>query len=727
MSSTKTLRLPPIVFSGGDNRYPDRSEPLTPGVPAALGGDLNVVPVKLPVYAYYPMLRPEMRDSLRQKAEQAIDEVKIKLQQTNAQVTQAAATLAAATVKSRKRPPPAAKKTATFLRDSFERENAQIWEMKNGKWKYENGKLIQSAVTSFATIVSRKPHPTDFEVTLTYRALQAGNYRSVGFSFDYQDNGNSQDIYTSTNDSRQSVQAFHRVGGKQSYPANGIVYTPLKVGEWVTLQATVLGRQLIIRLNGKEKLNYRMPIARRPGRFALWVHQGAAEFKELRIDAFQESLESLQQRLRLAQQTETLRQFDVRIAKAQSSELDARICAELATHRAGPDRTIPQLTDDPVRVAILRQLQVAALKAQQALVRLSVGNATEKQRKVAAATVRQAERNLAQLQAALRTDRKGVNRLIVKHAWKVKPLGPTFPQVSTGRRAALARWMVSKSNPRTARIAVNHLWGRHFGTPLVATPANFGLNGRKPTHPRLLDWLAAELMDGGWRMKPIHRLIVLSRTYRMASHFHGSGLDPTALGRIRERDENNRYLCRMNARRMEAEVVRDSTIHLARQLDLALGGPEISERAGEQVLRRSIYFRNTPNEKMPLLEVFDVADPNACYRRKESVVPHQALAMMNSGLAVDHARQITTNLLRSGRRDFVRRAFRTVLGRVPSTSEQQRCEQFLRQHPATLVGNRERFDGGGTAKRRPATDPLHRSQENLVHVLLLHNDFVTIR
>jgi len=178
---------------------------------------------------------------------------------------------------------------------------------------------------------------------------------------------------------------------------------------------------------------------------------------------------------------------------------------------------------------------------------------------------------------------------------------------------------------------------------------------------------------------------------------------------------------------MEAEVVRDSTLRLAGQLDLAFGGPEFKETLGESVLRRSLYFRNTPNEKMELLEVFDVADPNSCYRRKESVVPNQSLALMNSGLAVDCARRLAKQLP-ADRGAFVEAAFETVLGRSPSQRETERCDEFLLEHKNVLgQKSTERFGAGGTAKLPASTDLQLRARENLVHVLILHNDFVTVR
>src|SRR5262249_39687385 len=153
------------------------------------------------------------------------------------------------------------------------------------------------------------------------------------------------------------------------------------------------------------------------------------------------------------------------------------------------------------------------------------------------------------------------------------PVGASYPASSSGRRLALARWVASNENPLTARVAINHIWLRHFGKALVPTISNFGVNGQRPTHPELLDWLATELMKKNWSMKAIHRLIVTSNTYQMQSSSDDANqvIDP-----------ENQYLWRMNSRRMEAEIVRDSILQVAGLLDHTMGGPEIEESKGEE-------------------------------------------------------------------------------------------------------------------------------------------------
>jgi len=209
-----------------------------------------------------------------------------------------------------------------------------------------------------------------------------------------------------------------------------------------------------------------------------------------------------------------------------------------------------------------------------------------------------------------------------------KRLCPSFPQTSTGRRLALARWIANGENPLAARVAMNHIWLRHFGQAILQSVFDFGQNGRGPTHPALLDWLAAEFMDRQWIMKSMHRLIVTSSTYRMSSttdKLNGAN------------DKDNTYLWHMPGRRMEAEVVRDCLFWVAGNLDLAQGGPDIDSKKGLTVPRRSIYFRHAAEKRMEFLRIFDGPGVTECYERRESIMPQQALALSNSELTYQQA------------------------------------------------------------------------------------------
>jgi hypothetical protein len=319
-----------------------------------------------------------------------------------------------------------------------------------------------------------------------------------------------------------------------------------------------------------------------------------------------------------------------------------------------------------------------------------------------------------------------------------------YPQTSTGRRLALARWIVDAQNPRTARVAINHIWLRHFGQPLVSSVFDFGNNGQPPTHPALLDWLASEFMQPSlslspsaqgrewqaaqspgvpWSMKHVHRLIVTSNTYRMASAYDEASakLDP-----------DNRFLWCMPERRMEAEVVRDCVLYVCGQLDLTRGGPDIDYEQGLQVPRRSMYFRHAPEKQMTFLRLFDAASPVECYRRKESIIPQQALALANSSLALEQSRRLARKLNDEypDANDFLQIAFQQVLARPATADEVAACLVFLSEQESFFSQNAERLTAVATDADdvvRPAADNVLRARENLVHVLLNHHDFVTIR
>jgi hypothetical protein len=280
-----------------------------------------------------------------------------------------------------------------------------------------------------------------------------------------------------------------------------------------------------------------------------------------------------------------------------------------------------------------------------------------------------------------------------------------YPDQTSGRRTAFARWVATEKNPLTARVAVNHIWLRHFGAGIVPSSADFGRNGRAPTHPQLLDYLATELVKNNWQMKPIHRLIVTSATYRMSAT-----LDP-ANSAI---DPDNVYLWRSPSRRMEAELVRDNILYATGQLDVTMGGPEIDHKLGLTSRRRSIYLRIAPEKEVEFLKLFEGPNPAECYERRPSVIPQQALALSNSEIVINHSRTLAADLSKKAGPDdsrFINLAFLQILARAPSAKEMSLCLSALAKTPTT----------------QPSTSTTERTRQNLVLVLFNHNDFVTIR
>lgn len=286
-------------------------------------------------------------------------------------------------------------------------------------------------------------------------------------------------------------------------------------------------------------------------------------------------------------------------------------------------------------------------------------------------------------------------------------LNKPFPTTSTGRRSALAAWITDARNPLTARVAVNHIWARHFGQPLVATVFDFGRKGTPPTNPQLLDYLAVELQESGWSMKKLHRLIVTSNAYCMTSSSAG------ATGADLAVDPENRYLWRMNPVRMESEIVRDSLLYLSGELDLSMKGPSIPV-ADESTRRRSLYFVHSHNDQQKFLTTFDDASVLECYRRAESIVPQQALALENDKLVLSAAKKIAGRINEKDDAAFIKSAFSLILGSEPTANELGECQDALKELRDIAIG-----------EKKP--DAGLRARINLVHALLNHNDFVTIR
>ncbi len=267
-----------------------------------------------------------------------------------------------------------------------------------------------------------------------------------------------------------------------------------------------------------------------------------------------------------------------------------------------------------------------------------------------------------------------------------------------GRRAALARWISDSRNPLAWRSIANRVWQYHLGRGLVDTPNDFGRMGEMPTHPELLDWLAVELRDGGQSLKRLHKLIVMSHTYRQASA--GPSLEPHVLSPS-SIDADNRYLWRANRRRLEAEALRDAVLAVAGKLDQTMGGPSFQDFVIEhpehsphyqyhlhdyddpKSHRRSIYRFIVRSQPQPFMTTLDCADPSQRVdKRNESLSALQALATLNNGFMVTMSRHWAERISGETKNvdEQVLLALRQALGRDPSADEQAALADFTRQH-----------------------------------------------
>jgi hypothetical protein len=265
---------------------------------------------------------------------------------------------------------------------------------------------------------------------------------------------------------------------------------------------------------------------------------------------------------------------------------------------------------------------------------------------------------------------------------------------TSGRRRALAEWLASRDNPLTARVIVNRIWHHHFGRGIVSTLDNFGKMGDRPTHPELLDWLAVELMNRGWSIKAMHRLMMTSEAYQMASAFD-DGID-------REKDPDNHYLWRYRAQRLEAEIVRDSILAASGSINLAVGGPPvfpplpkelltsvshgiwIDEPDGPDVWRRSVYVYRRRGLAFPMFQVFDLPEQNvSAGARSVSTVPTQALTLLNDPFVLRQAELFAERVRKTAGDDpasEVDLAYRIALTRPPTPTELVLAVDTVRNH-----------------------------------------------
>lgn len=278
---------------------------------------------------------------------------------------------------------------------------------------------------------------------------------------------------------------------------------------------------------------------------------------------------------------------------------------------------------------------------------------------------------------------------------------PVAGGASSGRRAALARWLVRPDHPLTARVMVNRLWQHHFGEGIVATPNDFGATGDPPSHPELLDWLAAELVESGWSAKAMHRLMVTSATYQQASRVN---VDDPRHAKALQVDGANRLLWHARPMRLEGEALRDAMLAVSEQMNAKMFGaserPELpkgidgklawkADAKSEDRNRRSIYVIAKRNLRYPLLDIFDAPDMhNSCAHRPATTTAPQALALLNGELSVQLAQHWSGRLLSetgADRQLLVRQAWQEAFARPPRDDEALAAQAFLTRQAAKIA------------------------------------------
>jgi hypothetical protein len=320
---------------------------------------------------------------------------------------------------------------------------------------------------------------------------------------------------------------------------------------------------------------------------------------------------------------------------------------------------------------------------------------------------------------------------------------PAFPSDQPRNRLGLARWMLDRKNPLTARVTVNRLWQQMFGKGIVETSDNFGSQGAPPTNQELLDWLAVEFIDSGWDIKHMLKLMAMSATYRQSSK---------ASPELTARDPSNQFLARGPARRLTAEMLRDQALLYSGLLAEKLGGPSVKpyqpaglwdvvmgrptydQGHGDDLHRRSLYTYWKRTVPPPAMMTFDAADRSVCtVRRQSTSTPLQALALLNDPQIVEAARLISQRMIKEGGTTLVERigwGFRLIVGRQPTARERTILHQLFEEQREIFAADplaAEKLLSVGEAKNDSSLDRVDLAAGTVLAEALLNHDEAVIR
>ena len=666
----------------GDEKNEDKSKPMPPGIPPVLEyASFQPSKIKLPTATAKPVLLPFVLDDQLKAAEREVAAAQIALDSAKEALAKSS--------------PPAAKTGATSMvsiSDDFKQAAPDRWRIINGDWQHSPSGVRQRETGAVQRVLQLKPlPPADFDASVTFTIHGGQKWKSVGLVFDSAD-GEDAMVYMSAVAGGSKIQFSTHKGGKSAYPAAGAAARPIMQDVRYTLEVRVRGQLLNASINGDHVLTYRLSQPRRPGAMALAAFDCDVEFHRFQLSGLpadfvmREPGTGPAASATSAQAAAALAEKELAAAQARLPMIRAVFAAEKSTN----DKKLAQAAAVAESKYKLAQAEFELAKAE------ADPNAKDAETKVKAA--REALEN-----AKKKAKSPGGTYTALPASLKAQE-GPeendnasvqTYPDTSTGRRLAFARWIADKRNPLTARVLVNQVWTRRFGASLVPNGDDLGLRCPAPLHQDILDSLTVEFMTSGWSLKHLHRAMVHSELYRRSSS------NANADAATAEADPDNTCYWRMNPRRMESQVVRDSLLHLAGKLDLTLGGPSLDPDKAESSPRRSLYFIQNADTEHRFLATFDNSNVLECYRRNESVVPQQALALTNSKLSRDCADALAAKLGKLEAEEFIEQSFLTVLNRPPTESE--------------LVASLEGFAA------------LKRNRSLFLQALISHNDFVTLR
>ncbi len=725
---------PTYLFQRGNDQDPDLSTALAPDIPQVLKLPLpEIKKVTLPVDAWKPGLRPDVLASYIQHATQEISERQMALTNREMELLNAKEKYEASENR------PAAEDvtpSAESYVDDFSELDDQAWKVYGGEWKLQDDGLAQLKDGAQRSVLRlRQPVPDDFEATLKFVTTGGSRWRSIGIEFDavvadptstLKAGESANNIYISGYQQGPKIQASYAKEGPYQYPSNGLRQIQFETNREYEFMIRVRDNLVNAYLNGELMLAWRSPLARRKGALQLSAFDVLAVFKSFKLRELPDAIKL----------EEAGANPDKTIASGinpKDAYAQAKVNVEVAkqeleianTRLKGLERSVVWFTsvregaEDASSEARLEAIQsareVATLEAKRDL---TIASAALEKGKGDGAKLKKefetAQEKVAQYELAMSTEipEDAEVELLVGAKWTPTrfassgsddPTKPFLPH-STGRRTALAAWIANSQNPLTARVAVNHVWLRHMGQPLVRTVFDFGRNGHQPENQELLDWLASEFMQSGWSFKHLHRLILSSEAYLMSSRIKANAPQLVL-------DAENDSWWRRVPMRLESQAVRDSILRLGDQLDLHMGGPPIESGEQTKSKRRSLYFFHSNNSRNLFLTMFDEALVTDCYQRETSIVPQQALAMANSTMVLNETRPIAAYIASKTQDDnaFIEYSFQHILG-VEATAEELEVMSLAWRRWETI-------DGESKVDR----------QQHLVWVLLNHNDFLVVR
>lgn len=756
----------------GNDKTPDEKRTITPGAPQVIEAKwTEPQAVSLPAVARIPHLREPVHQQTVARLEHNVVKSKQVLAAAEKYLLETRARLRS------KMQDDSKAGDSTFLVDAFQ-DLSKHWKTGRGTWDDSQQFVSQSTVDEprDCYLETINNPPASFSLRLRLR-ITGGEAGMVGVMFNRSADGSrGEAVMLSTDPKQQGLRFFFEYGDERHFHDKHFRQLPINVGEEFVLRIDVLNGIVNIYVNDLLQQAYK--VNSDPGSMRLLTINAAAEFHHIRIDELPDDAAIVPpETIPLLMPVPSLDKshashLELARAVIQQSKIQLEIdAAEIDSYRHVHAADVWSLataptSDDAIALAshaakhemlgiaahiAQRKLKLANSKLTQfkatyelkvAESKLADGNSN----KVAKEDAKKLTKAVESAKKKLEDATKRVDSTTMALSEPPKPHYQGLSGVygsSSGRRLSLARWVTDPRNPLTARVAVNHIWLRHFGKPFVRTVFDFGLNGAKPSHPELLDWLAAELIQPSmvlktsgpnsswvrgqpefepWSMKHLHRLIVMSRVYRSASttDFNNIKVDP-----------DNELLWRMPARRMQAETVRDSVLAAANALDRKFGGPALPTGDGMHVRRRSLYFHQSPEDQMAFLKLFDGADSTECYQRNVSIVPHQALALFNSQLAIVQSRRLARELSASinDQTEFTQAAFEQVLSRPASSQDLRISLAFLESREAAYRAKSQQSDQlvEPTDYSVSAADPGLHARENLIHALFNHHEFVTIK